>query len=325
MTTWPGTTIPTGMQKDAQGRPFFYKQNGVPIYVSPAAMPGGSAQPGMEWNQNAGNWQPAQNVWERAAPWLAGGLLTGGALSAFGAFSGGAAGAASQGANTLSGVATGATAPTVATAAAPAIAAAAKGFPWGSVLGSAFSVGGQLFGAKMASDANDRAAELASQSQREALDFQKQMASQEQANFITAQNANYDQWAAREKRLSPYRASGQGANQTLAGLLGLPAIDMPPPAPPPQFQTMDFGGKTMPAPTTLSGLAGSTKTTTPGGSSGVSASRGDIGGQISAYFKSRGVSDQETPYWVQKWGEFGAKDPAYFNQRLAQADIFRGR
>jgi hypothetical protein len=60
-----------------------------------------------------------------------------------------------------------------------------------------------------------------------------------------------------------------------------------------------------------------------GAPANVNAANGDIGQQISAYFKSRGVADSETPYWVQKWQEFGASDPTYFNQRLAQADIFR--
>ncbi len=66
----------------------------------------------------------------------------------------------------------------------------------------------------------------------------------------------------------------------------------------------------------------------PGGAASgpptINAAAGDIPGQIRAYFKARGVSDQETDYWVQKWGEFGANDPNYFNSRLADADVFRG-
>jgi len=58
----------------------------------------------------------------------------------------------------------------------------------------------------------------------------------------------------------------------------------------------------------------------------VDASKGDIAGQVAAYYKARGVAPNPTSvqYWAQKWGEFGAKDPAYFNMRLAQADEFGG-
>lgn len=62
----------------------------------------------------------------------------------------------------------------------------------------------------------------------------------------------------------------------------------------------------------------------------VSRSNGDLASQISSFFRSRGVSDTETPYWVQKWDELEARgrelnDPGYANRRLSQADIFGGQ
>ena len=58
----------------------------------------------------------------------------------------------------------------------------------------------------------------------------------------------------------------------------------------------------------------------------VSATNGAIGPQVSAYFAARGVTPNPTSvdYWAQKWNEFGANDPTYFNMRLSQADEFGG-
>lgn len=57
---------------------------------------------------------------------------------------------------------------------------------------------------------------------------------------------------------------------------------------------------------------------------GVNAGGGDIGQQINDYFTSQGVGTDETPYWQQKWNEWGSTDPDYFNRRLQQADVFGG-
>lgn len=153
--------------------------------------------------------------------------------------------------------------------------------------------------------ANDAAAANAAAT----LEFTKQQAAQARADSITAQQASYGQYVARQKNLAPYQAAGQGATATMRHLLGLPDVTIDAPPPFPTFQTT--GGA--PAPGGGSGPA-----------AGVSADKGDIASQISSYFKSRGVSDHETPYWTQKWTEFGAKDPGYFNQRLSQADAFSG-
>lgn len=242
----PGDTIDRGLQYDQYGRPFYNTDSGGRSYVSPTAMMPGAARTtaaapqGQQWNQNSGAWEANRTILERAAPYIAGGLLTGGTLSALGAFSGGAGAASAGGAASSAGpnLGTLATGSVVRGAAIPAFSAAGSssgGFPWGSVLGTSFGIGGQLIGAKLASDASERSADLYAQSQREALAFQREQAAQQREDFITAQNASYDQWAARENRLAPYRASGQGATQTLAGLLGLPAVHIPPPGPRPNF------------------------------------------------------------------------------------------
>ncbi len=187
-------------------------------------------------------------------------------------------------------------------------------------VGDIFKGGADITAAKVASNSNkyavdaqttaaNNAAALQKQAADAALAFEKQQAAQARADNITAQNANYGQFGYRQNTIRPYQSLGVNAANTLGQLLGLPAIDthLPDLPPPPQF------GPQGSAPS--SGAP-------PASPAGVNASNGDIGAQISAYFKSRGVGDQETPYWVQKWAEFGAKDPAYFNKRLAAADSF---
>lgn len=50
--------------------------------------------------------------------------------------------------------------------------------------------------------------------------------------------------------------------------------------------------------------------------------------RIATYAYARGLrGDQVQPfvnYWAQKWNEFGQRDPAYFLQRMSQADEFGG-
>src|SRR5439155_6960642 len=51
-----------------------------------------------------------------------------------------------------------------------------------------------------------------------------------------AQLGSYQQWAAREGRLAPYRGFGESATNTLGALLGIaPSAVAPPPPPPPQL------------------------------------------------------------------------------------------
>jgi hypothetical protein len=54
-----------------------------------------------------------------------------------------------------------------------------------------------------------------------------------------------------------------------------------------------------------------------------------LAAQLSAFFKSKGVSDSEVPYWVSKRPELMARaqqinNPNYANERLFAADILGG-
>lgn len=70
--------------------------------------------------------------------------------------------------------------------------------------------------AKLTTDAATHSADLQSQSQKDALAFQRQQAEVDARNQEQARKANYDQWASREQRLS-----------TFGQMLGLPARDIP--------------------------------------------------------------------------------------------------
>lgn len=85
------------------------------------------------------------------------------------------------------------------------------------------------------SKAGSKAAQVQGQAAADALAYTKQKDAQERADALAAQKANYTQWVARERRMAPYRASGQEASNTIAGLLGLPAVQMPEPEPPPAY------------------------------------------------------------------------------------------
>lgn len=173
----------------------------------------------------------------------------------------------------------------------PPLVAAAAVTAAGGIGGGVIAAKSAGSAAKRQAQATNRAAELESASTDKALAFQKEQAARDEARYEASQRANYNQYVSRVK-----------AAQGLGRELGFNIPD----AAPYESSLLGAGGNTT------------------GAMPAVSADKGDIGQQVSAYFKSRGVSDQETPYWVEKWSEFGAKDPAYFNQRLAAADVFSG-
>lgn len=187
----------------------------------------------------------------------------------------------------------------------PAILAA----PWlGTAIAGVAAGTGSIVAAKMASGANKDAAalqttainhgaDLQAKSADDTLAFEKQKDAEAQAQFEAAQRANYNQYVSRAR-------AAQALGDTIGFHLPDPAAYVSP--------TAGGGGPSGPSGAPASG----------GPAPAIDPSKGDVGQQISSYFKSRGVPDTETPYWVQKWGEFGQKDPAYFNSRLAQADIF---
>jgi len=159
--------------------------------------------------------------------------------------------------------------------------------------------------AKLETDAASHAADIQGASSTEALDFTKQQAEADWKNSEITRSANYGQWAAREGRLG-----------SLGQMVGLGARDIPAYVP---TQDPNLTG----APTTPNASTGLPGSAPSGAVDGSAAS-------ISNYFKSRGVSDQETPYWVSKWGELTARgkeinDPGYAMKRLAAADVFGGQ
>lgn len=159
-----------------------------------------------------------------------------------------------------------------------------------------------LQSANIQSAASDKAVAAQTQSTKEALDFQKSQAAQDLVTHNATAKANYDQWAARESRIS-----------SLGQALGLAPRDIPAFVPTPGPTSGPTGSPTG-GPTTQTGPAPPVD--------GSAAS-------ISAWFKSQGVSDHETPYWASKWPELVARgqelgDPTYAMTRLQHADVFGG-
>lgn len=102
-------------------------------------------------------------------------------------------------------------------------AAAGSAFgPWGTVIGAGIGLFGSLFGAhsqsksadyaaKLQADAANRAADQQAQAAREALAFQQAQAENSYQNTETTRKANYDQWAAKQRRYAAlYKARGWG-------------------------------------------------------------------------------------------------------------------
>lgn len=176
--------------------------------------------------------------------------------------------------------------------------AIAGGSAAAGIVGAKMQSGAAHDAATAESSAAKYAADQQTKANAEALAFSKQQGENAFQNTEAARQGNYGMYAAAQRRLG-----------SIGSLIGAAPREIPDyvPGVDPHF---DGSAATPGAPSS------------GGAAPGIDPSKGDLAGQISAYFKSRGVSDQETPYWVQKWGEFGSKDPAYFNSRLAQADIF---
>lgn len=169
--------------------------------------------------------------------------------------------------------------------------------------------------ANQQTNAANHAADVQSKSAADVLAFNRQQAEADFQNSEGSRKANYDQWAASQRRL-----------QTLNDLLGLGPREIPAyvPGKDPNFTGSGPG-------TVVSGTQGPSGTPTSTGTpSGPSAPVDGSPASISAYFKSKGVSDSETPYWVGKWPELMARgqeigNPNYAMDRLAAADVFGGQ
>jgi type II secretory pathway pseudopilin PulG len=181
---------------------------------------------------------------------------------------------------------------------------------------AAATAGSSVAAAKMQSSAAKKAAALQAQSAAsaqaaqtsatdQALQFQKDQAALDNARQETNRRADYDQWAARENRIS-----------TLGQALGLGARQIPGYVPGP------MSGQT---PGTIAGTAGASG----GDRLSAAASVDGSPASLDAFFKSQGVANSETPYWAGKWQELVARgkelnDPQYAAKRLAAAEVFGG-
>lgn len=101
-----------------------------------------------------------------------------------------------------------------------------------TVIGGGAAAGASIYGAKKAGSAADKSAAAQSAASREALEYTKEKDRVERADALAAERANYEQYMARERRLSPYRSAGQGASNTIASMLGLPTAEFAEPSMP---------------------------------------------------------------------------------------------
>ena len=202
----------------------------------------------------------------------------------------------------------------------PLIAAGATAA--GTVVAAKMASGANRDAAKLTTDSANHAADLQTQSAKDALDFQKSQAAQDLVTHNATAKANYDQWAAREKRIS-----------SLGSALGLAPRDIPAfvPTPGPASSAtsaanpsgtggVNPSGNGLPQPT-ASDLTPPPQNATPD----------QVGHFVASYFASKGVTPQPTSvnYFVQKWPELVARgqelgNPNYPLERLAAADEFGG-
>jgi hypothetical protein len=175
-------------------------------------------------------------------------------------------------------------------------------------------------------DASNKAAQLQSQSAADQLAYTKQQAEQARLDADVTQHANYDQWRAGQVYQNATSAARTGAINALGSQYGVAARDSPVMAIPDYRSILTASGATAPGSTPAAGSGGAPAPGAATGQPAVSAAQGPIAPQVAAYFKARGVTPNPSSvdYWASKWNEFGARDPQYFNSRLAQADEFGG-
>lgn len=144
----------------------------------------------------------------------------------------------------------------------------------------------------------------------DSLAYTKQQAGQNRADAETTRQGDYEQWAAREGRLS-----------TIGGMLGMPARQIPGyRALGPEQGAAGPGGAPAAPAANLMPKQGEVNWQAP---------PQQLGQQLAGFFQSRGVAPSEVPYWVGKAGELVTRgqqlnDPQYADKRLAAAEIFGG-
>lgn len=191
-------------------------------------------------------------------------------------------------------------------------------FGWDDLILGGIGLFGNLFGSHEQNKANDKAAELSADairyaadqstvSNREAAAYAERQAALDRQTAEVNRRGNYDQWRAREGRIG-----------TLGELAGLSPRDIPAYVGLPGGGGGSGGGAMYPSrPENMPG-AGEVDWGSP-----------QLGAQLSAFFKKRGVPDTEVPYWVREASNLVARgkeinDPNYANMRLAAADVFGG-
>ncbi len=183
---------------------------------------------------------------------------------------------------------------------APVIAAIIAG---SAGLGAAaLSSKGSQSAANTSSAAAQHAADLQAKAAADALAYQKTQAAQDQSNFNTTQQANYNQWA-----------SGQNRMRGLDSLVGLPQRDIPA-----YQQPQNVLGSSQTTPT--SG-------TMPTGGSGNPQDHAFIQCQLANVYKTMGLAPTgpgtgptDIAYMAQKVAETGGWTPqnaSYWPQRIA--------
>lgn len=181
-----------------------------------------------------------------------------------------------------------------------------------SIAGTAGNIFSNIYGANKQADANARAAELADEATKRAEAFSREQAETGWQSNEHTQKANYDQWRARQDAIMG----------SLGQQLGI------------HYAAPEYSAGIDPHYTGVGGPAAApgapaTSTAAPSGIDW-NAPAPQLGARLSAYYKSRGVSDQEVPYWVGKAPELVARgkeinNPNYANERLAASDVFGGR
>jgi hypothetical protein len=209
-------------------------------------------------------------------------------------------------------------------AGAAGTSAAATTAAWGAIAAGG-AVAGNLVGAHMqggaardaaasTAAAANHAADVQGQAQKDTLAFQERQAAHDDTVAEANRKANYDQWVASRSKLN-----------SVADLLGMPHESIPgyvplPPSP------IGASGPGAPA-GAVSG--GAQPASGAGATPAINWSSPTLAADLSAFFKGRGVSDHEVPYWVAKAPELLARgqqlnDPQYATKRLLEADVFGG-
>lgn len=166
--------------------------------------------------------------------------------------------------------------------------------------------------ARIQSDAAREAARVADEATKRAELFQRRQAENTWQNTEATKRGNYDQWAAAQRRLG-----------TVGSYIGMGDREIPDYVPGIDPRFTEDG---TPAP----GGAGAGPTgRAPAGSVDFTLPPDQLGPALMQFFKQNGVSDHETPYWVQKASELVARgqelnNPNYAMERLAAADVFGG-